>query len=228
MATNSLEPTARIDPVKLRSWWWHRQGLDGRLAGSTSDAILAATGWARSVGGANPYLQLFSRGGISREQADRDLAEQRIHELPSARGCTYVLPQNHYAIGLLVGQGQSDEAAISAAVRHLDVTEAEISGLMEGVQDALESGPLDPKALKDALGDRVRNLGEAGKKRGITTTLPLALGRLQSHGLIRRLPIGGRIDQQRYAYGLWRPSPLEGVSLTREQALEELARIYWQ
>jgi hypothetical protein len=54
----------------LCAWWAHRQGLDGSLAGATAAEVFARTGWARSVGGASPYLTLFSRAGIRREDAD--------------------------------------------------------------------------------------------------------------------------------------------------------------
>ena len=39
---------------------------------------------------------------------------------------------------------------------------------------------MDPRQLKEELGDSVRNLGEEGKKKGAATTLPTALGLLQS------------------------------------------------
>ena len=45
------------------AWWWHRQGLD--KTGGSPAQVLATTGWARSVGGANPYLSLFARAGGS-------------------------------------------------------------------------------------------------------------------------------------------------------------------
>src|SRR5207248_282854 len=102
----------------------------------------------------------------------------------------------------------------------------ELHRLSEGVLGALAGGPLDPRELKDAVGDAVRNLGAEGKKRGQTTTLPLALGRLQSSGRIRRVPVNGRVDQQRYRYALWEPSPLDGFAQTREEALTGLARRY--
>jgi hypothetical protein len=66
---------------------------------------------------------------------------------------------------------------------------------------------MDPKQLKDELGESVRNLGEEGKKKGVATTLPTALGLLQADGRIRRVPVNGRLDQQRYAYTLWEPPP---------------------
>ena len=96
-----------MDEAKLRAWWSHRQGLDGRLEGQTAPAILEQTGWARSVGGAGPYLGLFARAGIRRAEVDAALAKLQIHELPSARGCTYVLPASDFALGLKVGQAFS-------------------------------------------------------------------------------------------------------------------------
>lgn len=221
------EEEASLDPVVLRAWWFERQGLMSPSAGATAESILARTGWARSVGGVNPYLTLFTRGGTSREQADAEVRDLEIHELPAARGCTYVVPRSDYAIALRAGQGFAEEAAMSTARKFLGVTDEEIERLMEGVEAALVGGPMDPRELKDTLGGAVRNLGEAGKKRGTTTTLPLALGFLQCAGRIRRLPQNGRLDQQRYRYALWRPSPLDDCSLTCEEARTEMARRYF-
>jgi hypothetical protein len=58
--------------------------------------------------------------------------------------------------------------------------------------------------------------------------VPVALGRLQSRGLIRRIATNGRLDQQRYRYALWQPNPLELASWTPEEAYVELARRYFQ
>src|SRR5207249_2002908 len=93
---------------------------------------------------------------------------------------------------------------------------------------ALEKGQLDPEGIREATGNAARNLGAEGKKKGMITTLPLALGRLQSRGEIRRVPINGRLDQQRYRYTLWRPNPLTGFKLTVEEAYTELARRFFR
>ncbi|MFE5741086.1 DNA glycosylase AlkZ-like family protein [Streptomyces celluloflavus] len=195
--------------ARLRAWWWHRQGLDGRLRGARPDAVLAETGWARSVGGSGPYLGLFARAGADRAAVDGAVARLEIHELPSARGCTYVLPAADYALGLRAG-ASAPEADLAAAVKHLGVTEREIDALGTAVLGALTAAgaPLDPTALKKVVGPAVRSLGEAGRKRGVTTTLPLALGLLQARGAIHRVPVNGRLDQQRYGYVRWLPSPL--------------------
>ena len=213
-----------IDASKLRAWYAHRQGLDGSLDGKSAAEVLQRAGWARSVGGVSPYLALFARAGITREQADAAARKLQIYELPSARGCTYVLPASDFALGLSAGQGFDGEIKTAAK---LGVTEKEIDKLCDAVVAALEKGPLDPGALREATGKAVRNLGPEGKKKGLTTTLPVALGKLQESGDIRRVPINGRFDQQRYQYALWRPNPLRSFKMTPAEHQAELARRYF-
>lgn len=217
-----------VDKELLQAWWFSRQGLAEPDSKLTSSQVLERSGWARSVGGVNPYLTLFSRAGISRETAEQDTAACKIHELPSARGCTYMIPASEFALALQVGQGFGEESAISQAKRFLGLTDEELDRLVEKVLIALEGKPKDPRELKEIVGDHVKNFGEAGKKRGITTSLPLALGRLQATGRIRRVPTNGRLDQQRYAYTTWNPSPLEGFSMSHEEALLELAKRFFR
>ena len=212
--------------VKLRAWWAYRQGLDGELAGVSASGILEQVGWARSVGGVGPYLTLFSRAGISRETADAAVAALEIHELPSARGCTYVLPACDFALALKVGQGFGSESDMKLA-RKLGVTDREIEKLCAAVLDILGEGPLEPAEVRKQTGGAARSLGPEGKKKGLTTTLPLALGKLQAAGEIRRVPVNGRLDQQRYRYALWRPNPLAKFKLSSEEAYTELARRYF-
>lgn len=214
-----------MDLVKLRAWWWHRQGLDGSLQGKSPAEILARSGWARSVAGVGPYLTLFSRGGIGREAADAAVAALEIHELPSARGCTYVLPAADFPLGLKLAEGFDAELKVAA---RLGVTEEEINRLCEAVQKTLAEGPLDPDGIRQATGNASRSLGEEGKKKGLTTTLPVALGKLQPSGHIRRVPVNGRLDQQRYRYALWQPNPRDGFALSTGEAHTELARRFFR
>ena len=93
-----------MNDVKLRAWWSHRQGLDERLEGESAPTALAQTGWARSMGGAAPYLTLFARTGISREAADAAAAKLEIHEIPAVRGCTYIVPAGDFALALKAGE----------------------------------------------------------------------------------------------------------------------------
>ena len=213
-----------MDQSKIRAWYAHRQGLDGSLDGKSAAEVLGRTGWARSVGGTGPYLTLFSRAGLSREEIDASVARLEIHELPSARGCTYILPASDFALGLTVGRGFSNEMKTA---EKLGVTQKEIDRLGGAVIAALAKRPLDPEGLRDATGRAVRNLGVAGQKKGLTTTLPVVLGQLQSTGVIRRIPVNGRLDQQRYLYTLWRPNPLRGFKLPIEEAYTQLAHRFF-
>jgi hypothetical protein len=218
-----------MDIARLRAWWSYRQGLDGRLVGKSAARTLEEVGWMRSVGGSGPYLGLFARCGAGREAVDKGVEKLELHELPSARGCTYVLPKRDFALGLRVGQlfagGDMNVA------RKLGVTDAEIAKLGKAVVATLKNGSLyntmDPDEIRAATGSASRGLGEAGKKKGMTTTLPLALGQLQSQGEIRRVPVNGRLDQQRYKYTAWSPNPLAGYKLDADEATTALARMYF-
>ncbi|MFB7666543.1 DNA glycosylase AlkZ-like family protein [Kitasatospora sp. NPDC056138] len=210
---------SEIPAARLRAWWAHRQWLDGAHRGASPAEVLTATGWARSVGGAAPYLGLFARAGLDRETVDAAVADLQVHELPAARGCTYVLPAADYALGLAVGAA-APEGELATAERHLGVRRDEIEKLCLRISRVLAgSEPLNPAAIREGTGDAVRSLGEAGKKRGLSTTLPLALGLMQARGLIRRVPVNGRLDQQRYGYVAW-DQPVRGSAT-------ELARRYF-
>lgn len=212
--------------LKLRAWWWRNQGLEGGLHGSTPATVLERTGWTRSLGGVGPYLTLFSRAGISREISDASVKNLEIHELPAARNCTYVLPASDFALGLRAGEGFA--GGEEKVALKLGVKEAELGKLRTGVMKALSNGPPDTDQLRKALGGLVRSLGEEGKKKGLSTTLPAVLGKLQAEGEIRRVPVNGRLDQQRYLYTVWNPNPLRKFKLTAEEVNIELARRYFR
>jgi hypothetical protein len=149
-----------------------------------------------------------------------------IHELPAARGCTYIVPAADYALALQVGQPFREAEERVAA--KLGVTEAEVDKLCAAILKALKSGPLDPDDIRKSVGAAARSLGEDGKKKGVTTTLPVALGKLQAHGEIRRIPTNGRLDNQRYEYAIWAPNPLAAHILPLDQAQTELATRYFR
>ncbi len=197
----------------------------GNGAGKSTAEILVETGWVRGLGGVAPYLALFARAGLSREAVDTAVAKLQIHELPAVRGCTYVVPSPDFALALKAGEPFGGAEMRTAA--KLGVTEKEIAKLCEAVVKALAKEPLDPDGIREATGPASRSLGEAGKKKGVTTTLPLALGKLQASGDIRRIATNGRLDQQRYRYALWKPSPFAKFKLTPDEVNIELARRFF-
>ncbi len=215
-----------MNDTKLQTWWAHRQGLDGSMQGKSAAEVLRATGWARSVGGSGPYLGLFARAGLSREQVDSAVSRIEIHELPSARGCTYVLPAADFTLGLkLAGPFSNSERKVALK---LGVTESEIEKLCEAVVAAVSKEPLDPEQIRQSIGSAVRSLGEEGTKKGLSSTLPVALEALQASGDIRRVPVNGRLDQQRYRYVLWKPNPLAQSRISAEEANTQLAHRYFE
>jgi hypothetical protein len=174
------------------------------------------------VGGAGPYLTLFARAGTSGEAVDAAVATLGIHELPAARGCTYVVPAADFALALQAGAGSSSD--LKTAFK-LGVTEREIAKLCEAVVNALGRGPLDLDEICESVGPAARNLGEEGKKKDVTSTL---LGKLQTEGEIRRVPVNGRLDRQRYRYAAWRPNPLAKCKLSPEEVAAGLARRFFE
>ena len=111
----------------------------------------------------------FRRAGTTREAADEAVASLDIHELPAARGCTYVVPANDFALALKAGE--SAGGAEMKIASKLGVTEKEVDKFCEAVLRALEAGLLDPDEIRAATGKASRNLGEEGKKKGMVTTL---------------------------------------------------------
>jgi hypothetical protein len=138
-----------------------------------------------------------------------------------------VLPAADFPLGLTLGSG-APEADIASAGTFLGVTRTEI-GELQAVVAVLEkaSTPLDPAGIRAVIGGAVRNLGEEGRKRGRPRPLPMALGLLQSRGEIRWVPVNGRIDQRRYGYVLWSPSPLSGAQSDLDTARAEVAKRYF-
>lgn len=179
------------------------------------------------MGGANPYITLYARTENSRDEIDQALLDLTIHELPSARGCTYIVPRRDFALALALSRGDGEPPELAMAKRQLGVTDEEIRKLCSRLESVMSDKPKDPATLKSELGDAVRSFGEEGKRRGMATSLPIALGLLQSRGRIRRVPVAGRLDQQRYGYVLWPegPAPEEGPDL--EEGRARLATLYW-
>lgn len=209
-----------MNEQKLRAWWFARQGI-GESYPTASEALLSS-GWARSVGGANPYLTLFSRGGFLPRAAEKAVASGDILESPSARGCTYYIPREH--VGMALSLARKVHEPISSAERALGITEAQIDRLADLVLQAMGDQAMAPEDMKPILGDAVRNFGEEGKKRGVTTDLPGALMRLQVRGQIRRVAANDRLDTQKFRYVRW---DQESNVVPHDSALAQLANLYW-
>lgn len=208
-----------IDQQKLRSWWTNQQGLLKVQEIDAPEILFRRFGWARSLAGCNPYLTAFSRARIDRARVDRAIADLDISELPAARSCTYVVPSSDFATALAMGSAEGELKTAKA----LGSTDEDLNRLGDAVLKALEAGAKDPAELRTELGSLVANYGEAGQKKGLTTSLPAVLGMLQGQGKIVRRPPSGRLDEQRYAYTLWTRNRPSLGGLDRETALQQCA-----
>lgn len=97
-----------MDSIKLRAWWFARQGLDGSLAGATPAAVLERCGWSRSVGGVGPYLTLFARAGTARQAADDAAAAQVVEVLGEDHGATITVVEGGPAETLVAAAADAD------------------------------------------------------------------------------------------------------------------------
>lgn len=210
--------------ARLAAWLADRQGL---LAIRDPDlpTCLTKHGWLRSVGGGNPYLALWLRTGLTRPEVDAAVADGLIGELRAARGCTYIIPRAHETLALAIAGDTSSRTELRTATTYLGVTGDEIERLCGAILGILASGPADPATLRAALGDQIRSLGELGKKKGVTTTLPLAISALQDRAQIRRVPVNGRLDNERYLYRVWQPEPVATTDAERAAAVADLTSL---
>ncbi len=212
-----------MDAARFRSWVFARQGL-GIKTFETARESLKESGWQRSVAGVSPYLGIRARSGEGREAVDALAASLELFELPAARSCTYVVPADHFALALSCGRAFSGITELATA-KKLGTPDGEVDTLKNAVVECLEKGPLSPADMKPFLGDKVRNYGAEGKKKGLSTSLPLALSLLQTEGRIRRKSHNGRLDVQRYSYEKWEPQISD--FLTEDEAAVQLATLFF-
>lgn len=206
-------PAAFRVPLSHARAWWHRaQGFTGPEG--SIEAQLARTGWVRTLGGVDAWLGLRARRpGLRREEVDAAVVAREVRLLPSVRNCVYLLPSGHAGLALRLSEEQGRRRQ-DLDMAKLGVTEAELADLGLAVLQALEAGPRPTDGVRKALPPgAVRPLGEAGKKLGVTSTLPPALRLLEWAGRIERRPPEGRVDSERYTWARVGRSPFEDPAL---------------
>jgi hypothetical protein len=85
------------------------------------------------------------------------------------------------------------------------------------------AAPMTTAEIRKALpGGAVRSLGDAGKKAGLSSTLPPALRLLEFQDRVRRRPVGDRIDTETYKWmPVDHPDPFDGTESERRAMLAE-------
>ncbi|MCC7535278.1 MAG: winged helix DNA-binding domain-containing protein [Deltaproteobacteria bacterium] len=210
--------THRVDLSTARAFWHSKQGLGRAPAGSLAE-VVAKTGWLRTLGGADVYLAAKARVPAMR-RADLDAATTAmdLRVLPAVRGCIYLVPRAHAPLAMRFAEGIWRKNA-SRDLAKVGVPWREIEAVAKAAEDTLAAGPLSTDALRRAMPTgSVRSFGEAGKKVGISSPLPLALRSLEFAGAVERTLEGGKLDSERYLWRRAARSPFDGVSVPQDAA----------
>jgi hypothetical protein len=206
-------PALTLSLDRARAHWHRRQGLTEPVSG-TLEEVVAATGWPRTLGGADVYLAVRARvPGLSRKQLDEAVAQSRLQVTPAVRGCIYLVPRAEVPLVLRVAEEQYLKRAEREHPK-AGIASNELEDVGEAVLKALRKGPLSTDALRKALPEGVvRSLGEKGKKLGLSSTLPPALRHLEFEGRVERMLEGGRLDTERYLWRLAAKNPFTGAKV---------------
>lgn len=223
----------RISLDEARRRWHHRQGLGalGSTTRGTPAAIVAATSWPRTLGGIDAYLTLRARApGLSRAAMDAAIVSRELQVVPAARGCIYIVPREEVGLVLRIAEEQW-RPRTGRELEKAGSSWKEVEQVAVAAEAALAQGALGTDALRRAMPkDSVRSLGEAGKKIGLSSPLPVALRLLEFSGRIERTLPAGRLDSERYEWRLAARSPFVGADLPADAPgrLVKLVRIFFR
>ncbi len=220
-------PPIRAHLEQVRALWLARQGLAGPPAPDLA-AVVRDAGWLASAGGQCAYLALRARRpDLDRAAVDRAVfLDRALLELPGPRGVAMLVPAGDAALALRATRA-SDDARFARVKQAEGLRDADLERLAAAVRAALAGGALGPDELRAALPPGlVQSLGDAGKKLGDATTLPIVLRRLQVAGEVQRTSATGRLDAGRYAYARCEPNPLAGAAPDGDLAAALGARFF--
>ena len=190
--------------AQARALWWQKQAIGDAIRKGPLASVLGAAGWLRTLGGSDVYLAARARRpGLGRAELDAAVAAGELRVVPAARGCIYLVPAG--VVGDLMvlnaeGWRKTTERELAKVGSSMKVVE----GLAKKLLDALDRPLtlLTTDALRKALpAGAVPSFGDAGKKVGLSSPLPLALRLLEFDGRVERTLEDGRLDSERY---LWR------------------------
>jgi hypothetical protein len=193
-------------------------------------ALLRQTGWVNTAGSGCPYLAIRARlPDCRRADVDRALRERHVlAEVQTVRGCAMLVPDGDLALALQAGWWSAADR-LEQIRDACEITQRELDLLREAIAAALARGPATTDALRARVPGRlVRNLGEAGRRFGESSTLTFALRLLVLEGRARRLGANGRLDDRHYAFELRSVNPLEGEGAPGQtQLARELSRHFF-
>ncbi len=177
-----------------------RQLLPPRAGVSIADVVERA-GWIPSAGGTGPYLAFRARiPSISRQDVDDAVFKRmEVLELPAVRDTAFLVPRSDAGVALAAGRRSLDER-----FRKLPVERRVIEALAKKALKAIGGNALTADQLRRELpASSIDDLGDAGKRLGINSTLTAALKLLQAEGRVLRTTSDGRLDGRTHLYRIW-------------------------
>ncbi|HEY0991384.1 MAG TPA: crosslink repair DNA glycosylase YcaQ family protein [Kofleriaceae bacterium] len=185
--------------AQARALWWQKQALAGTATASLA-TVLGESGWLRTLGGTDVYIAARARRpGMTRAELDAAVAAGELRVHPAVRGCIYLVPSSAVP-DLLALNAEAWRAQTEKELAKIGKTIAVVEAIAPAVLATLTE-PMTPDAIRKAFRGDIPSFGDAGKKVGLSTPLPLALRLLEFAGKIERSLDGGRLDSERY---LWR------------------------
>ncbi|HEX4416428.1 MAG TPA: crosslink repair DNA glycosylase YcaQ family protein [Kofleriaceae bacterium] len=189
--------------AQARALWWHKQALAGTATGSLA-GVIGGSGWLRTLGGTDVYLAARARRpGMPRAALDAAVTAGELRVHPAVRGCIYLVPSavvpDLLALNAETWRAQT-EKDLAKIGKSLQVVEAMAPALLAALTAPMTTDQIR-KALRGDIPSLGLSFGDAGKKVGLSSPLPLALRLLELAGTIERSLDGGRLDTDRY---LWR------------------------
>jgi hypothetical protein len=158
-------------------------------------------GWIPSAGGTGPYLAIRARMPDATRQDVDDTVFKRteVLELPSVRDTAFLVPRADAGVALAAGR-----RSYADRLRKLPVDAWELSSLGEQILKTLGNDTRTSDQLRrDLPPNSIRDLGDAGKRLGITSTLTATLKLLQAEGKLLRTNAERRLDGRTHLYGRW-------------------------
>ena len=182
-----------------RALWWHKQALAGTSKRPLAP-LIGESGWLRTLGGSDAYIAARARRpGMKRAELDAAIAAGELRVHPAVRGCIYLVPAA-VVPDLLALNAETWRSQTEKDLGKIGKTLKVVEALAPGVLAALTE-PMTTDAIRKAFKGDIASFGDAGKKVGLSSPLPLALRLLELTGKIERTLDGGRLDTDRY---LWR------------------------
>lgn len=153
---------------------------------------------------------------MTRAELDASVERGDLRVIPAVRGCIYLVPARFVGDLLALNAGpwrKQVDKDLAKANAKFDVVEKTAKAVL-----SVLAQPMTTDAIRKAIPKgEIPSFGEAGKKAGLSSPLPIALRLLELDGRIERTLEGGRLDSDRY---FWRKSQWKTPAAAKDEAAQ--------